>query len=949
MHSRCITCRMAFWAAALLALGSAANLQADYYWCYGGSGTYGGTGIWDGGVKWLDGSVYKSWTDGNFARFAGTAGTVTNDSARSVGGLVFNSDGYVLQGSGLITLSNSSWALRVLSTTGSLGTTINSNLAITGTSTAFINLNTNAPLTINGVISGSTGGNYAISMGSATGSSGVIVLSGANTFTDKITFTGGVVSVATVANAGTDSNLGRGLPAWAAGLTFDGGALQYTGGNGSTNRWFKINDGKTAEIEVVNASTTLTLSGQFSSSGFETTGSLLKTGDGTLALSGSNYFTGGVTIRKGALSVAAINNGGVAGNLGKSSAAAANLVFDGGTLLYTGSTASTDRAFTIADGKAGTINVSNSSSTLTMSGNSAATTGQLIKAGSGTLALSGANSYSGGTTINAGQLRVSNAGALGSGDVSIAATGGKKLVFAFAPGSVNTIDNNIWIHASGVTSGSSPELQIYQSASTNDLITVRLTGLLTGGSASALYCLGGAGESGYNNTALVLDNTNNTFAGQLYVPRGWIGVGASGALGNASLYVTANIADAGIRFYADNLSIANNVDFIAGAIDTQGYTGTISGNIGNSASYGSLYKIGDGKLILSGNNTFTNAVTFKEGVLSVATVANAGVASNLGAGSAAWAGGLTFDGGALQYTGATASTNRWAKINDGKTAAIEVSNAGTTLTLSGQFSSSGAETTGSLLKTGDGALALSGVNYYTGATTVSAGSLIVNGSIARSSGVSLAEDALLAGSGFVSDISGAGSVNPGNSPGILTAQSIDPSAGTDFAFEFTSLNSPNYGNATASLNDVLRLTGGTPTTAALTSENVIDLYFGVASLAAGDTFRGGFYVDVAGDDTGLAALMAAIEGASYNYYVLGDGAGSHAYGGASYYTLDEFNAANASAYAFAISTAADTAAFAGGTVSGGVMQFAVVPEPNTLALLTFGLISLIAYAWRRRK
>ena len=42
-------------------------------------------------------------------------------------------------------------------------------------------------------------------------------------------------------------------------------------------------------------------------------------------------------------------------------------------------------------------------------------------------------------------------------------------------------------------------------------------------------------------------------------------------------------------------------------------------------------------------------------------------------------------------------------------------------------------TGGSLVKTGSGALTLSGVNTYTGPTTVNAGALIVNGSIASSS------------------------------------------------------------------------------------------------------------------------------------------------------------------------------------------------------------------------
>ena len=122
------------------------------------------------------------------------------------------------------------------------------------------------------------------------------------------------------------------------------------------------------------------------------------------------------TISAGTLSVGSIGNGGVSGNLGAASTAAASLVFDGGTLQSTGATAGTDRNFTINAGKTATFDIT--TNTLTVSGASTATNGALTKTGAGTLTLSGANLYTGATTINAGILKVDNDGTTTFGKIT---------------------------------------------------------------------------------------------------------------------------------------------------------------------------------------------------------------------------------------------------------------------------------------------------------------------------------------------------------------------------------------------------------------------------------------------------------------------------------------------------------------------------------------------------
>jgi autotransporter-associated beta strand protein len=204
------------------------------------------------------------------------------------------------------------------------------------------------------------------------------------------------------------------------------------------------------------------------------------------------------------------------------------------------------------------------------------------------------------------------------------------------------------------------------------------------------------------------------------------------------------------------------------------------------------------------------------------------------------------------------------------------------------------------------------------------------------------QGATLAGIGVVTGtLGGAGLVAPGNSPGILTAGAVNPTSGLDWAFEFTG-TAPDYGNASASINDVLRLTGtaSSPFTTALTSANEIAVYLDVASLAEGNTFRGGFFTNLAGD------FRSSIADAAYTYWVSGTGAGQTTYLSKTYVPL-------ATAYpslSMDVTTVATTATFFGEPATNGqVTTFTVVvPEPGTLALAALGL-GLAGYALRRSR
>jgi len=168
-------------------------------------------------------------------------------------------------------------------------------------------------------------------------------------------------------------------------------------------------------------------------------------------------------------------------------------------------------------------------------------------------------------------------------------------------------------------------------------------------------------------------------------------------------------------------------------------------------------------------------------------------------------------------------------FNTGSAAALTVSN----------VISNGNNGAQSLTKTGLGKLSLAGANTYTGPTTIAAGLLDVNGSLA--SAVTVQSSGTLGGTGVLAgSLTGDGLIAPGNSPGILTVQGqLTPTGSTSFAFELTGTGAPTWSNASASVNDVLRLTANDPFATSLVSGNVVNIYFDRTSLASGDTFLGG--------------------------------------------------------------------------------------------------------------
>lgn len=220
---------------------------------------------------------------------------------------------------------------------------------------------------------------------------GTLVLQGANTYSGGTAIVGGTLQV------DRDANLG----AAAGGLRFGDGTLATTA---SFDTARAVTLAQSGRFDVA-ADTTLGLTGAVSGAG-----ALVKSGAGTMVLSGSNSHGGGTTIASGTLQIDRD------ANLG---ATAGGLAFGDGTLA---ATATFDIARTVALAQSGRFDVT-TGATLGLTG-AVSGAGALAKSGGGTLVLSGNNSYGGGTTIAAGTLQVASDANLGAASGGVAFSGG---------------------------------------------------------------------------------------------------------------------------------------------------------------------------------------------------------------------------------------------------------------------------------------------------------------------------------------------------------------------------------------------------------------------------------------------------------------------------------------------------------------------------------------------
>jgi fibronectin-binding autotransporter adhesin len=308
----------------------------------------GGTTISQGTVLFSHGSAF-----GPGAVTLNDANTGSLDTAMLATGALAISNSIVVanQGTGTSTIGSSQFDLGAIPTVFSGSVTLNKNTTFTGGNTD--------RTTYTGVI---------------TGTPGMITVSGGRrtTWDNTNTFDGdvGISGSGTILQLNGSTNV---IPD-ASHVDVGAGAFLYSNNVSETIAGLS-GSGRVQKHPSVNAPFALTVGYGDASSTFDgviTNGngvlSLTKIGSGTLTLTGTNAYTGVTRISGGALSVPRLSLGNTAGPWGAALGHAANLVFDGGTLQYTGTTSyvgpsAINRPFTVLPG-GGTIEIANAAATV---------------------------------------------------------------------------------------------------------------------------------------------------------------------------------------------------------------------------------------------------------------------------------------------------------------------------------------------------------------------------------------------------------------------------------------------------------------------------------------------------------------------------------------------------------------------------------------------------------
>ncbi|EAW1516037.1 autotransporter outer membrane beta-barrel domain-containing protein, partial [Salmonella enterica] len=635
---------------------------------------------------------------------------------------------------------------------------------------------------------------------------GTLILNAENTYTGGTTISGGTLVATNVDALGSGDVTDDATLELNTGGTFDNaisgsgqvvksgdGALTLSGAN-SYSGGTLISDGTlvASNVEALgtgdvtdDAVLELNTGGDFDNA-ISGSGQVVKSGDETLTLSGSNTYTGGTLISGGTLvasnvealgsgdvtndAVLELNTGGTFDNVISGSGQVVKSGDDALTLsganTYTGGTTINDGTLVATSVDAlGTGDVTDNATLELNTGgtfdNAISGSGQVVKSGDKMLTLSGANSYTGGTTISGGTLVATNVEALGTGDVTNNAT----LELNTGGDFTNNISGNGQVVKSGDDTLTFSGSNTYTGGTTiND-------GTLVATSVEAL------GSGDVTNDAVLALNTGGDFANNIG------GTGSVVKSGDETLTLSGSNTYTGGTLISSGTLVANDVNALGTGDVTDNATlmlntgGDFINNIGGT---GRVEKSGDDTLTLSGSNSYTGGTLISSGTLvatNVDALGSGDVTDNAtlelntggtfdnaisGSGQVVKSGDETLTlSGANSYTGGTLISSGTLVANDVNALGTGdvTDNAVLELNTGGDFDNA-ISGSGQVVKSGDETLTLSGANSYTGGTLISGGTLVATSVEALGSG-DVTDNAVLelnTGGTFDNAISGSGQV-----------------------------------------------------------------------------------------------------------------------------------------------------------------------------------------------
>jgi autotransporter-associated beta strand protein len=471
------------------------------------------------------------------------------------------------------------------------------------------------------------------------------------------------------------------------------------------------------------------------------------------------------TTRVGGITVAGDFQLGISGSAGNASSTA-NMTFSGtGNTVNLGSVR---RTFTLGN-----------SGSMTFGGAIAGSGGLTLTRdanGGGWFALSGSNTFTGGLTLDGVRVNASASDtALGAGDVFLGGVTGSNTTLnitsgvtlgntvTFADGAGGKTLANLGSNGTltGVVNNADSTGSNQIGAGTGRTFT--LSGGLGGSGSTDWYFGGTSGTSSLVGTVRIGTANSYTGAGNTTIANSTVKLTAGDGLATNNLTLTGTgTLDLG----GNAQSITELTGDATSKIQSTGGQGTLSvGNNDTSSIFGgsilgsgvnnvALQKTGTGSFELTNSdNTFTGGVVVQEGdlIVSASTLKEQAVD-------------LQVADSSIEFKQSTSGTFSGAISGDG-----------------------------SLTKTGASTLTLSGANTYAGATDVSGGGVVVDGSLGNTA-LTVRTGSRLGGSGSIGSSGGAlvaiqsgGSLAPGNSPGMLTVNgNLTMSLGSTYDYEVVS-------------------------------------------------------------------------------------------------------------------------------------------------------------------